>query len=137
MMQRPDPDELQRWLLDTLPAIDRHGLEVEDIDPEGVRLRFPFDRKFIGPGDIFSGPALLGFTDTAIYAAAKAVVGRDAVPLVSTLSVTFLRPAQAADILALARVISRRSRVLHTEAWLFAHAVVDPLLHATATCVVR
>lgn len=133
----PDPDELQRWLLQSLPAMDCHALEVDDIDDDGVRLRFPFDPKFVGPGEIFSGPTLLGFADTAIFAAGKATLGREAVPLVSTLSVTFLRPAQPADIVALARVISRRKRVLHAEAWLFAHAAVDPLLHATATCVVQ
>jgi hypothetical protein len=44
-----------------------------------------------------------------------------------------IRPAQQADIFALSRVIRRDRETLHAEAWLFCHAVVEPMLHATAS----
>ena len=62
-------DELQALLERTIPARDRYGLFVEECQDQDVRLRFPFQPALIGPGDIFSGPALLGFADTAIFAA--------------------------------------------------------------------
>ena len=46
-----------------------------------------------------------------------------------------IKPATGADIVALSRVISRSRNALHLEAWLFVHAAVDPVLHATATSV--
>jgi acyl-coenzyme A thioesterase PaaI-like protein len=61
---------------------------------------------------------------------------RAAVGLESTLThlnVTVLRAAHNADVLALSRVIRRDGEVAHAEAWLFSHAVVEPMLHATAT----
>lgn len=129
--------ELAHLLADRLPAIDLHGVIVEEAEDQDIRLRFPFRDEWLGPNDIFSGPTLLGFADTAIYAAGQATLGTDAVPLVSTMSTTFLRPAQAADVVTLSRVIRRGKRLLNAEAWLFSHMPVDPILHVTATCAVR
>ncbi|QQS13632.1 MAG: PaaI family thioesterase [Rhodospirillales bacterium] len=130
-------DELQALLERALPARDRHGVVVEEAEDQDVRLRFPFAADFVGPGEIFSGPLLLSFADTAVFAAAVAATGGARLALTSTLNATFLRPAQPADTLAIARVIRRGRASLHAEAWLFSHAVVDPVLHATATCVLR
>jgi len=129
--------ELARLLADRLPAIDLNGVIVEEAEDQDIRLCFPFRDEWLGPNDIFSGPTLLGLADTAMFAAGQAALGADAVPLVSTMSTTFLRPAQAADVVTLSRVIRRGKRLLNVEAWLFSHTPVDPILHATATCVVR
>ena len=129
--------ELAHLLADRLPAIDLHGVIVEEAEDQDIRLRFPFRDELLGPNDIFSDPTLLGFADTAIYAAGQAALGADAVPLVSTMSTTFLRPAQAADVLTLSRVIRRGKRLLNAEAWLFSHVPIDPILHVTATCAVH
>ena len=50
----------------------------------------------------------------------------------SHLNVTVLRAPHDADVIALSRVIRRDGPVAHAEAWLFSHAVVEPMLHATA-----
>ena len=130
-------DELQRFLERTLPQADLHGLIVEEARDQDVRLRFPFASHFMGPSDIFSGPALLSFTDTALFAAVQASVGPAQLGLTSNLNVTFLRPAQVADVIAVSRVVRRAKSVAHAEAWLFSHAVVEPMLHATATLALR
>jgi acyl-coenzyme A thioesterase PaaI-like protein len=52
---------------------------------------------------------------------------------ITHLNVTRIRSAQPADMLALSRVIRRDRGTVHAEAWLFSHAVVEPVLHATAT----
>lgn len=114
-------DELQKRLEKTLLAADLHGLFVEDCQDD-VRLRFS-----PGPDGQWPVSALLSIVDTSLRAAA----GLEA--SLSHLNVTILKPAQAADVLALARVIRRDGDSLHAEAWLFSHAVVDPMLHATAT----
>ncbi len=112
-------DELQRHLAKTLPAADLHGLEVEECTDGDVRLRF-------SPRTA-SMPILLSLTDTALRAAAGLDAG------IVNLSVTRLRPIEQADVLALARVIRRDGGTIHAECWLFSHAVVEPILHATAT----
>ncbi len=114
-------DELQKLLEKTLPPADLRGLFVEDCQ-DGVRLRFS-----PGPDGKWPTAALLSIVDTSLRAAS----GLEAA--LTHLSVTVLKPAQAADVIALARVIRRDGPSLHAEAWLFSHAVVDPMLHATAT----
>lgn len=115
-------DELQKLLEKTLPAADLHGLFVEECQDQDVRLRFSLEA-----GGAWSMPALLSLVDTALRAAAGLEVQ------LTHLYVTVLKPAEAADVLALSRVIRRDGASIHTEAWLFSHAAIDPMLHATAS----
>ena len=130
-------DELQRLLEATLPAIDRHGVIVEEAQDQDIRLRFPFAPSLIGPGEIFSGPALLGFADTAMFAAILAATGGESLGMVATMNATFLRPMPASDAIAIARVVRKGRRMAHAEAWLFDHTPVEAVLHATASCALR
>jgi hypothetical protein len=115
-------DELQALLERTLPATDLHGLFVEECQDQDVRLRF-------SPvvGSNWTSAALLSLVDTSLRAAAGVTAK------LTHLAVTVLRPAQQADVIALSRVIRRDGPNLHAEAWLFSHAVVEPMLHATAS----
>ena len=115
-------DELQKLLEKTLSAADLHGLSVEECEDQDVRLRFS-----LANGEAWSTPALLSLVDIALRAAA----GLEA--RLTHLNVTVLKPAQAADVLALSRVIRRDGDSIHAEVWLFSHAVIDPMLHATAS----
>ena len=115
-------DELQALLERTLPATVLHGLFVEECQDQDVRLRF-------SPvvGSNWTSAALLSLVDTSLRAAAGVTAN------LTHLAVTVLRPAQQADVIALSRVIRRDGPSLHAEAWLFSHAVVEPMLHATAS----
>jgi hypothetical protein len=115
-------DELQALLENALPATDRHDVFVEECQDQDVRLRFS---PTAGAG--WTMAALLSLVDTSLRAA-SGLESR-----VSHLSVTVLRPAQAADVISLSRVIRRDGYSVHAETWLFSHAVVEPMLHATAT----
>jgi hypothetical protein len=119
-------DELQKLLETTLPAADLHGLFVEECQDQEVRLRFS-----PAAGESWSTPALLSLVDTALRAASGLTTG------LSHLNVTVLKPAQAADVISLSRVIRRDGDRIHAEAWLFSHAAVDPMLHATASLSIR
>ena len=115
-------DELQKALEEALPVADLHDVFVEECQDQDVRLRFS-----LKPGEIWSSAALLSLIDTSLRAAA----GLSAA--LSHLNVTVLRAAHEADVIALSRVIRRDARIIHAEAWLFSHAAVDPMLHATAS----
>ena len=119
-------DELQQLLDKTLPHADRHEVFVEECQDQDIRLRFS-----LGPGETWSITALLSLVDTSLRAAAG--LGSS----LTHLNVTVLRSPQRADVLALSRVIRRDGAVAHAEAWLFSHAVVEPMLHATGTLVQR
>lgn len=115
-------EELQARLEAVLPAADLHDVFVEECQDQDVRLRFS-----LAAGEEWTTAALLSLVDTSLRAAS----GLEA--RVSHLSVTVLRPAQAAEVVSLSRVIRRDGDRVHAETWLFSHAVVEPMLHATAT----
>lgn len=115
-------DELQARLEATLHAADLHDVFVEECQDQEVRLRFSPPA-----GGEWTMAALLALVDTSLRAAA----GLDG--KLSHLNVTVLRAAQAADVIALSRVLRRDGPSVHAETWLFSHAVVEPMLHATAT----
>ena len=114
-------DELQRRLDDALPEAERHGVFVEEVGDQDVRLRF--DR----PSGGWSDAALLAVVDTSLRAAAGLAAR------LTHLSLTRLKPPQDAEIVAIARVIRRDRGTVHAEAWLFSHAVIDAMAHATAS----
>ncbi|MBS0223213.1 MAG: hypothetical protein JSR91_20980 [Proteobacteria bacterium] len=114
--------ELQAFLERIIPARDRYGVFVEECQDQDVRLRFsmPVDERW-------STPALLALIDASLQAAVGTEVA------VTHLAVTMIHPAARADVLALSRVIRRDRGAIYAETWLFSHAAVEPMLHATAT----
>ena len=119
-------EELQALLERTTPARERYELFVEQCQDQDVRLRFS-PPKEQGAGEGWSMASLLAVTDTSLRAAAREEAS------LTHLSVTRIRSPQPADVLALSRVIRRERDVIHAESWLFSHAVVEPMLHSTAT----
>ena len=115
-------DELQKLLEKSVPERDRYELFVEECQDQDVRLRFSPAK-----GENWTMAALLTLADTSLRAAAGAGAA------LTHLNVTVLRAALAADVIALSRIVRRDGAAVHAEAWLFSHAVVEPMLHATAT----
>ncbi len=115
-------EELQHRLDAALPEAERHGVFVEEVGDQDVRLRFEMPA-----GRGWSDAALLAVVDTSL----RAVAGLEA--RLTHLSLTRLKPPQEAEIVAIARVIRRDRGTVHAEAWLFSHAVIDAMAHATAS----
>lgn len=114
-------EELQAALERSTPERDRYDLFVEEAQDQDVRIRFS------PPAEGWSTAALLTIVETSLRAVAAVEAA------VTHLTVTRLREPQAADIIALSRVIRRERDTVHAECWLFSHAVVEAMLHATAT----
>jgi hypothetical protein len=117
-------EELQAALEEATPERERYELFVEECQDQDIRVRFSPAK-----GEGWTMPALLAVAHLSLRAAAGARAE------ITHLNVTRIRDAQQADVLALSRVIRRDRGAVHAEAWLFSHAVVEPMLHATATLV--
>lgn len=115
-------EELQAALERATPERERYDLFVEECQDQDVRVRFS-----PAAGEAWTMPALLAVAHLSLRAAA----GVEAE--ITHLNVTKIRGAQQTDVLALSRVIRRDRGTVHAEAWLFSHAIVEPILHATAT----
>jgi hypothetical protein len=115
-------EELQTALEKTTPERERYELFVEECQDQDVRVRFSPAKD-----EAWTMPSLLAVAHVSLRAAAG-VEAR-----LTHLNVTTIRAAQQADVLALSRVIRRDRETVHAECWLFSHAVVEPMLHATGT----
>jgi acyl-coenzyme A thioesterase PaaI-like protein len=94
-----------------IPPIDHHGEVVEQVGRNSIRVRLPFSPKFVGTepwqdggGQVFSGPMVMGFADTAMYCCVMAAFGAGVIPVMANINITFLRPTRATDLIAEARI---------------------------------
>jgi acyl-coenzyme A thioesterase PaaI-like protein len=130
--------------LSKLPAIDQHGELVEVIREGELQIRLPFRPEFMGldvwkdsGARVYSGPTVLGFTDTAMYACIVGSLGADALGIIQSMTTNFLRPAKEADLVAKVRILRRGKRSIYLEAFVYSDGDAEPISHTTATATVR
>ena len=134
------PKEVEQAIIENLPPIDHHGDIVEEVGPDTLRIRLPFDQKYVGTevwgdsaGLVYSGPMVMGFADTAMYACVMAAMGRDVIPVMINININFIRPAAAQDLIAEARIVRRGGRMHYLECWLTSDGEPEPCAHVTST----
>ncbi len=133
-------EQAERTITTNLPPIDHHGEIVEAVGHDSIRVRLPFKPAYVGAepwqdgsGQVFSGPMLMGFADTAMYCCVMAAMGLGVIPVMVNLNVSFLRPARAADLIADARIVRRGGRLHYLECWLRSNGTAEPCAHVTST----
>lgn len=143
-MQKLRKLELKELLSKNLPSIDQHGEIIERVGYGEMRARLPFRQGYLGAdvwgstgGVIYSGPIIMGLADTAMYGCIHATLGRDIVAVIVTLTITFLRPAAAADIIAEARILRCGKRLVYLETFLYSDGDTEPIGHAISTYAIR
>ena len=134
------PLQVEGLIIKNLPPVDHHGEAVERIGPDSIRVRLPYQPEYMGSepwqdgaGRVFSGPMVMGFADTTMYACVMAAMGPDVIPVMANLNITFLRPAKASDLVAEARIVRRGGRLHYLECWLTSHGEPEPCAHITST----
>lgn len=132
--------ETEALVVRNLPRVDHHGEVVEAVGGDAIRVRLPFRSEFMGDepwqdgsGRVFSGPMVMGFADTAMYACVLAALGEDVIPVMANYAITFLRPAREADLIAEARIVRRGARLYYLECWLTSDGDLEPCAHITST----
>jgi acyl-coenzyme A thioesterase PaaI-like protein len=132
--------QTERMITKNLPPIDHHGEVVEAVGGDAIRVRLPYRADYMGAepwqdggGQVFSGPMVMGFADTAMYCCVMAAMGENVIPVMVNFSITFLRPARAADLLANARIVRRGTRLHYLECWLTSDGEAEPCAHITST----
>jgi acyl-coenzyme A thioesterase PaaI-like protein len=137
-----DVAQLTALLAARLPACDQHGEVIEDIAPEHVRLRLAIASRHLSlppgaPHAVCSGPLMLGVADTAMYACVHACYGADVFAAMVNFNVAFMRVAGDADLLAIARLVRRGTRLAFLDTHLYSGALTAPCAQVTATYAVR
>ncbi len=136
--------ELTQLLERHLPEVDHRGEIVEEIGHDFLRIRLPVLDGYAshdlpaGSGQaVLSGPVMMGFSDTAMYACVHAFYGNEVFAVLVNLNISFFRVAGAGDLTAVARLLRKGKSIAFLEANLFSSGNAEPCAHVTATYSVR
>lgn len=136
--------ELKELLVKYLPSIDDHGEVVEEIGEGRVRIRLPFRDEYMGEdvwgksgSRVFSGPVTMGLADTSMYGCVLTAFGKAVIPVIVTLTINFLSPVKAVDLIAESRIIRQGKSLVYLETYLYSDGIQKPVAHITSTYAVR
>lgn len=99
------------------PFVAKLGIVADVLKADEVRLRLPWDPSNVTIGDMVHGGAIAALADVAVMAAAWA--GAD-VPdslrgVTTSMSMQFLAPARATDLVAIGRVLRRGKTLVNCD----------------------
>jgi uncharacterized protein (TIGR00369 family) len=93
-------DEVNAYFHSDYPSAAASGIRCEDLGDGWAVARWAFDPAQLRPGGYISGPTQFTLADTAIWFAVFTVIGISPMAVTTDLSISFLRPATGADLLA-------------------------------------
>ncbi len=109
--------EVMAQFIPSSPFVAKLGIVADSLDADEVRLRLPWDPSNVTIGDMVHGGAIAALADVAVMAAAWA--GAD-VPdslrgVTTSMSMQFLAPARATDLIAVGRVLRRGKTLVNCD----------------------
>ncbi|MFA7584821.1 MAG: PaaI family thioesterase [Novosphingobium sp.] len=113
-------DEVAAFLDAAFPPETRPSLgEVDSLEPNRLRLRLDPLPAMRRPGNIVSGPTLMGLVDVATYGVIAAHHGAESMAVTNALSIVFLRPCRFEPIFADAHLLKlgRRLATVDVRVW--------------------
>ncbi|MFN0038668.1 MAG: PaaI family thioesterase [Burkholderiales bacterium] len=144
VVDTPTPIQLLQLLEKNLPVVDHRNEIIEEIGQDFLRIRLPVLDSYashdlpVGSGQtVLSGPVMMGFSDTAMYACVHAFYGKEIFAALVNLNVSFFRIAGAGDLTAVARILRKGKSIAFLEAHLFSGGNAEPCAHVTATYSIR
>lgn len=109
------------------------GLTVEEVREGYARLRLPFHKWMLRPGNVVSGPALFTAADAAMYALVMAHLGPVVMAVTANMNLHFLTAAPAGDVVAECKLLRMGSRLAVMEVSLFTGPEKTFAAHVTGT----
>ncbi|HEY9233619.1 MULTISPECIES: PaaI family thioesterase [Phenylobacterium] len=89
------------------------------VEPGRVHVVLPYHESTLRPGQLISGPTLMGHADTAAYVLILAHIGDQLMAVTSSLVMNFLRGARPGELHAQAEFLrlGRRNAVCDVKLW--------------------
>jgi len=112
-------DELNALMSSAFSGSEVAPGPVKHVEPGRIHVVRAFHPSMLRPGELVSGPTLMGVADTAAYTLILAHVGPELMTVTSSLTINFLRGAKKGDIHADAELLTlgRRNAVCDIRLW--------------------
>jgi len=109
-------------------------LTVEALEPGYARVRLPFRKWMLRPGNVLSGPTLMTAVDTAMYVAVLGHIGAQLMTVTADMNLRFLSKGVVGDVIADARILKLGRKLVVMESRVTSSAAPDTLImHATGS----
>lgn len=112
------------------------ALRVEEVSPEALRVRLPFDERIARPGGVVIGQAMMAMADTAMVLAICEKLGRFATLATISQTTNFLRAAVRCDVIGVARAVKVGRSTAFGEVEMFVDGSTEPIVHTLSTFAV-
>ena len=109
---------------------------VEEVRSGYARVRLPFHKWMVRPGELVSGPALFTAADTAMYALVLSHLGPVVMAVTASMNLNFLNPAPLGDVVAECKLLRLGSRLAVMEVYLYTGPDKTLAAHVTGTYAV-
>lgn len=126
-------DELNAFMIQHFPGVEKTGLTVEAVDPHSIRLHLPHSDNHLRPGGTVSGPTQMLLCDTAMYLMTLAQIGPVALAVTTNLNINFLRKPGQTDLYAHGRMLKLGKRLAVGDVLIYSEGQDDPVAQATVT----
>lgn len=107
--------------------------KIEELRVGLTRVRMPFRKWMLRPGNTISGPALFTAADLAMYALVLGHAGPELMAVTSDMNLHFLSKGQAADVVGEARLLKLGRRLAVMEVSLSCGDDPRPVAHVTGS----
>jgi uncharacterized protein (TIGR00369 family) len=122
-MTEPSGRDVIAEFLPQSPFVSKLGIVADQLAHDEVRLRLPWDPSNVTIGDMVHGGAIATLADLTVMAAAWS--GAEAPPelrgVTVSMTLDFMAPARATDVIGVGRVLRRGRSLVNCEA-----EIVDP-----------
>ena len=133
MELKMDIPQLETFIAEQFPQIG-NDFRIEELTPQGVRVRLKVADRHLRPGGTVSGPSMFALADVGMYLAILGRIGPVALAVTTNCAIDFMRkPAADADMICETRVL-KLGRVLAVgDAILFSEGQIEPVARASLT----
>ena len=130
-MPRLTAAEIERFVAEQFQAASL--ARIEELGEDTIRLRLPYDSRFLRPGGRVSGPTMMMLADTAVYFLVLAALGAVKDTFTIDLDIHFLRPAAPSDLIADGRLLKLGKTIAVGTVEMRSDGDPRVVAHATAT----
>lgn len=106
---------------------------IEALGAEGVRVRLPFQERFVRPGGTLSGPTMMRLADHVAYILVLSRIGPVALAVTTSLNINFLSKPAPRDLIAEGALLKLGKRLAVSEVRMRTEGSPAIVAHATVT----
>lgn len=128
-----DTGALRQFLVEVFDQV-AEDFVIEEVTPDGIRVRLKVTDRHLRPGGTVSGPSMFGLADVSVYLAILSRIGPKALAVTTNSSFDFMRkPDGNRDMIAECRLL-KLGRVLAVgDVLIYSEGHEAPVARATMT----